>query len=556
MKKYLTSAVLLSTILLATTHAHDDRQQDISTFKLRELPQDAKNIVFGMVSAKDLQNLRVSCSQMKDTVDLHYQPYVLPRLIERASSAPSHQAVADDIAIMRLGRTKEETKAAIHNAIATHLNANSFICVEMGCPLSPYLLTHPDLKQVDISDFGTYPTVFKQIQPIYFKIFDELIPEDETEQRHALDAFAAIFSLKKSYFSQTNLAEKIRSYTQILKMPLSFQETYRTLLTDIPFYQTSHIVVSDAQIQDQTTQTKLKTILTANPSHTVVLTVGNAANTVNAQGELSSQIVTDFVKNMGIKYLHLINPRGNVKVIDDRFLSGCNKLINVDNRGFTSVQLIRDSFLSSCSLLRNVKLRDFINLQSIGDDFLSSCSLLRNVKLRDFINLQSIGDDFLSSCSLLDSFDTKCLINLQSVGNGFLSNCSLLRNVKLRDFINLQSIGDDFLSSSSLLDSFDTECLINLQSVGNGFLSSCSLLRNVNTRGLINLQSIEDDFLARCSLLDSFDTKCLINLQSIGNNFLAHCSSLTNVNTRGLINLQSIGNNPFIGCSLISINIH
>ena len=476
MKKYLTSAVLLSTILLATTHAHDDRQQDISTFKLRELPQDAKNIVFGMVSAKDLQNLRVSCSQMKDTVDLHYQPYVLPRLIERASSAPSHQAVADDIAIMRLGRTKEETKAAIHNAIATHLNANSFICVEMGCPLSPYLLTHPDLKQVDISDFGTYPTVFKQIQPIYFKIFDELIPEDETEQRHALDAFAAIFSLKKSYFSQTNLAEKIRSYTQILKMPLSFQETYRTLLTDIPFYQTSHIVVSDAQIQDQTTQTKLKTILTANPSHTVVLTVGNAANTVNAQGELSSQIVTDFVKNMGIKYLHLINPRGNVKVIDDRFLSGCNKLINVDNRGFTSVQLIRDSFLSSCSLLRNVK-------------------------LRDFINLQSIGDDFLSSSSLLDSFDTECLINLQSVGNGFLSSCSLLRNVNTRGLINLQSIEDDFLARCSLLDSFDTKCLINLQSIGNNFLAHCSSLTNVNTRGLINLQSIGNNPFIGCSLI-------------------------------------------------------
>ncbi len=114
MKKYLTSAVLfLSTSLLATTHANDDRQQDNPPFELRKLPQDAKNIVFGMVPAKDLQKLCVFCPQMTETIDLYQQHHVLPRLLERASSSQIHRIIADDIAIIEVGRTKEQTEAAI-----------------------------------------------------------------------------------------------------------------------------------------------------------------------------------------------------------------------------------------------------------------------------------------------------------------------------------------------------------------------------------------------------------------------------------------------------------
>ena len=94
MKKYLTNAVLLlSTSLLTATHAHDDRQQDRHT--LQRLHQDAKNTVFGMVATKDLQSLCVSCPQMRSAVGRYQQHHVLPRLLERVSSAPSHQAVAD-----------------------------------------------------------------------------------------------------------------------------------------------------------------------------------------------------------------------------------------------------------------------------------------------------------------------------------------------------------------------------------------------------------------------------------------------------------------------------
>jgi hypothetical protein len=47
MKKYLTIAMLLlSTSLLATTHANDDRPKDIPTFESRKFAQDTRNIVF------------------------------------------------------------------------------------------------------------------------------------------------------------------------------------------------------------------------------------------------------------------------------------------------------------------------------------------------------------------------------------------------------------------------------------------------------------------------------------------------------------------------------
>ena len=293
MKKYLTSAVLLlSTSLLAATHAHDDRQQDVP---LQRLHQDAKNTVFDKIPTKDLQSLCVSCPQMRSAVGRYQQHHVLPRLLERTSSSHPHPIIADDIAIIEVGRTKEQTEAVIHDGITKHLQPHPFISVEMGCPLSSYLLTHPDLSRVNIADFGTYPTVFKQIQPIYFKIFKESMPEEEAAKRHALDAFAAVFPVKDVYFSNKNLEGNILSYVQILEQSLPLQETYRTLLTNEPFDQTSHIVISDSQIQDQTTQAKLKTILTANPNHTVVLTVGNSMGTVNAQGKLN-QSVTYFVK--------------------------------------------------------------------------------------------------------------------------------------------------------------------------------------------------------------------------------------------------------------------
>jgi hypothetical protein len=236
----------------------------------------------------------------------------------------------------------------------------------MGCPLSPYLQTHPDLSQVNIADFKAYPDALTQIQLMYTQIFKELIPE-EAAQRHALDAFAAVFPVKDVYFSKKNLEGNILSY---LKALLPFRETYRTLLTDTPLDQTSHIVVSDAQIQEQTTQTKLKTILSADPNHIVVLTVGNSANTVNAQGELSSQIVTDFVKDMGIKYLQLMNPRGNVKAIGNDFLFGCNSLTSVDTRGLTTVQSIGDSFIALCGCITSLDARNLASVRSIGTLFL------------------------------------------------------------------------------------------------------------------------------------------------------------------------------------------
>jgi len=395
MKKYLTTAVLLSTSLLAATHAHDDRQQDIPTFKLRKLPQDTKNIVFGMMPAKDLQNLRVSCRQMKDTVDLHYQPYVLPRLIERASSAPSHQAVADDIAIIKLGRTKAQTEAAIHNAIATHLNANSFICVEMGCPLSPYLLMHPDLKQADISVFKDYPGVFSQMQQMYAQIFKELMPVEEKMQRFAYNMFADVYQIKKVYFSKKELEKNIFSFLETLKSHIPLQETYRTLLTDTPIDHTSHIVISDAQIHDLQLKTKLQNLLAANSDHTVVLTVGNSEDIVDERGKLNNEIVNNFVRETKIKFLQLVNPRGNVKVIEDGFLITCD-IVRFNIQGFKSLQSIGNMFIIT-PLLTDVSFKDLPSLIWIGSHFMANCFDLVTCDFQGLPNVQHIGPAFLKN---------------------------------------------------------------------------------------------------------------------------------------------------------------
>ncbi len=332
------------------------------------------------------------------------------------------------------------------------------------------------------------------------------MPEEEAAKRHALGAFSAVFPVKDVYFSNKNLEGNILSYVQILEQSLPLQETYRTLLTNEPFDQTSHIVISDSQIQDQTTQAKLKTILTANPKHTVVLTVGNSTDTVNAQGKLSSQIVTDFVKNMGIKYLHLINPRGNVKMIGGNFLCDCEKLINVDMRGFE-------------------------NVQSIGDNFLSDCYTLTRFNTRTFKNVRSIGNRFLY-VSALTNFDSLGLENLQSIKNDFLSNCFALTNFDSRDLTRLQSIGDNFLYSCHDLISIDTQNLIRLQCIGNRFLSCCHALTVFNLQNLTHLRSIGYHFLFGC-----------------------HTLTLTISNIENFTHLQSIGNQSFFGCSLISTDI-
>ena len=73
----------------------------------------------------------------------------------------------------------------------------------------------------------------------------------------------------------------------------------------------------------------------------MILTLGNSVGTIDEQGKLN-QSVTYFVKGMGVKYLQLVNPRGNVKAIGSFFLYQCTALISIGIRGLTSLQSIGD----------------------------------------------------------------------------------------------------------------------------------------------------------------------------------------------------------------------
>ena len=408
--------LLLSTSLLSTTHASDDRQQDLSAFKSRKFAQDARNIVFDRVPPANLQSLR-DYPQMREIVDC-YQQYLLPRLVERAASSVIHQTIADDIAIIGLGKTKKQTETVIYQMISKH---RKFISLEMGCPLSPYLLTHPDLSQINIADFGTYPEVLDQIKLMYAQIFKEFMPVEGEAQRLAFDAFAAVFPVKDIYFFAANLEQNILTFAEILAESLPFQETYRTLLTNEPFDQTSHIVISDSQIQDQEIQAKLKSILNTNPDHTVVLNINNTRK----RGRFLSNEVSDFVKNTRIRHLQLVNSRGNVRIIGSHFLAQCDFLINVGMQGLTNLKLIESHFLNQCSSLINVNMQGLINLNSIENDCFNQCNSLIHVNMRSLTHLKSIGSNFLYNCPLLSNIYLKDLVNLVSVGGKFLYQTTL-----------------------------------------------------------------------------------------------------------------------------------
>ena len=67
---------------------------------------------------------------MKD-VNSYQQHHVAPRLVEKASSSQTHRIVADDIAIIGMGKTKAQTESAIHEAITKHLIGNFYFCGDM-----------------------------------------------------------------------------------------------------------------------------------------------------------------------------------------------------------------------------------------------------------------------------------------------------------------------------------------------------------------------------------------------------------------------------------------
>jgi hypothetical protein len=258
----------------------------------------------------------------------------------------------------------------------------------MGSPLSPYLQTHPELKQVNIADFN-FPAVLTQMQLMYAQIFKESMPEEGEAQRLAFDA-------KDVYFSKANLQQNILTFAEILEESLPFQETYHTLLMNEPFDQTSHIVISDSQIQDQQIQAKLISILNTNPDYTVVLNINNTRK----RGRFLSNEVSDFVKNTRIQHLQLVNSRGNVKIIESHFFAQCDSLISVDMQGIINLNLIENDCFNQCNSLVNVNLRSLTHLKSIGSNFLYNCPLLSNLYLKDLVNLKSIGGMFLRNTTL------------------------------------------------------------------------------------------------------------------------------------------------------------
>jgi hypothetical protein len=376
---------------------------------------------------------------------------------------------------------------------------------------------------------------------IYERLFNTaLFPEDTEGQlrnksilQHLTSSFSVFSrndpSLKESESSFTQELHKLK----LLRTYLSIQEVLENsnIITDNTF-----ITVTDSELSDPNSKTKLLTLLDEKKDLILLLDVGKYF--VDPDGTLTIK-TADLPKNL--TRLTLTNATQNAQRIGDNFLYGAKSLTHFDTASLNNVTSIGKFFLMYAMSLRHFDTAGLSSVTSIGKFFLYNVRSLTHFDTAGLINVTSIGHNFLYDARSLTHFDTAGLINVTSIGDNFLYNARSLTHFDTADLSSVTSIGTGFLSDAKRLTQFDTAGLINVASIGDDFLSDAKRLTQFDTTGLSSVTSIENGFLMRARSLTHFDTAGLSSVTSIGKCFLWGAKRLTQFDTTGLINVTSIG---------------
>jgi hypothetical protein len=274
-----------------------------------------------------------------------------------------------------------------------------------------------------------------------------------------------------------------------------------------------------------------------------------------SDGVMQPPSITASQKDLTIG-IYFTNFDEEVNVISDGFLSGFNKLVNIDISKLCNVTSIGNNFCNGCRKLSSIDLSPLSNVQTIGSYFLTGCSSLTNVNLDALSHIDNVMDNFLEGCSKLVSINLNPLSNVTNIANNFLRNCSSLTNIDLSSLTNLRVIGNDFLNSCKNIRSVNFNNQSNINSVGDGFLYICSNLISFDLHPLHNIQNIGANFLYRCTKLNSVDLSPLSNVTTIGECFLLGCIGLTDLDLSPLTGLSTIKSRFLEECTrLISVNL-